>query len=80
MNDRLLTLQEVAARCSVHRTTVRRWIDHQLLPHVDLSMQGSLRKSIRVPESALVNFIESRFTPAAPLATTLRRVDYERIV
>jgi excisionase family DNA binding protein len=55
VEDRLLTVKQVAERLQVHEETVRRWLRERRLRGVKL---GSNRAGFRIPESELKRLTE----------------------
>jgi excisionase family DNA binding protein len=57
MEDKLLTVAEVAKRLRVDSTTVRRWVTHGILEAVSLPHLNK-RQSYRIKESTLARVLE----------------------
>jgi excisionase family DNA binding protein len=58
MNEKYLTLAEVASRLTVSLHTVRRWASERRIP------TARLGRTVRVPEAALEHWLTSKAEPA----------------
>ncbi len=71
----MLTIDDIAERLRVSASHVRRLIEKGLIPHKDLSVDGS-RKLVRVEESWLQEYIDGKTTdspsPVPPTRTPKR--------
>jgi hypothetical protein len=66
--EKMLTMNQVAARMEWSLRTAQRRVAAKELPYVDVAPVGARRASIRVPESALAEYIRRRLNnpDAAP--------------
>lgn len=63
MIDNLLTVHEVAKRLRVDDTTVRRWINNNILPAITLPHSGK-RQGYRIRQSDVDTILQSTVTGA----------------
>ena len=62
MSDKLLMVDEVAARMRVNRRTAQSWIDSKELPAIDVRPDGASRSMWRVKPADLLKFVQDRKT------------------